>query len=204
MLYVLLYVLCSLREKHSVERVSTAYEFYQAVKRHLIFSPSTEKLHEKPIFKATNYELFYAASDEEDARGKECHMVVRRENMWDCTTIHGCLKCHHFAGLPIIDNIMLDHNSSMYMRELPCPCGPCLANRFDECQNVIFAGILKVVPIRRKIVKCPVLLTEPIGRYNTCILKKFMTENNLIFPKNSKKEDYVNVIRNFVNNNYVT
>jgi hypothetical protein len=70
-----------LKEKYGIERCSTAFEFYLAVKRHLIFQKhfdTPEAKFKKGQFEATRYEIYYAASSAQDAEGKpveDIHMI---------------------------------------------------------------------------------------------------------------------------------
>jgi hypothetical protein len=77
-------------ERLGAVRVSTAYEFFCAVKDHVEHTEQAYMSRAKPPCEATNYMLFYFASDENDAAGKE-HVaaVLDRETMWDCTAAVG-------------------------------------------------------------------------------------------------------------------
>ena len=76
-----------------MERVSTAYEFYMAVHRHLKLDKTYETVEDKyhkPLMAATNYRLFYLASSQADADIRDpahVHMVLDRSKMWNCTQL---------------------------------------------------------------------------------------------------------------------
>ena len=116
-------------------RASIAYEFYIAVRDYCILKASSKAKWKKPTFEATNYQLYYCASDDEDARGKlDCHMVLHRStDMWSCSKLEGCKGAHEFVGVPEIDDV--SHNSKINMRFLPCPCGAWLQGDVGNCTN---------------------------------------------------------------------
>ena len=80
-----------MREKLGTERVSNAYEFYEAVSKHLVLTEKSYASKPKPPFEATNYLLYYFAANEQDAVGKTCHFVLDRTRMWD-TTRNGIIQ----------------------------------------------------------------------------------------------------------------
>jgi hypothetical protein len=87
-----------LKEKFGVERVSTAFEFYMAVHRHLKLQQTyttVEDKYMKPLMGATNYHLFYLASSQADAAIRDpdhVHMVLDRKKMWDCTPLNVSIR----------------------------------------------------------------------------------------------------------------
>jgi hypothetical protein len=150
--------------------VSTAYEFYEAVRDHLIFKESSYQNKPKPPFEATNYMLFYFAADEKDAEGKECAHVMDRSQMWDCTKLPGCSTAYDFVGMP--DSLVL-------MRTLPCACGCCYSGLYDHCTNVDIVGSFADRPMRQIHVDCPERLQEPLSAYTIAVLKAFARDHDV-------------------------
>jgi hypothetical protein len=159
-------------------RVSTAYEFYEAVRQHLIFVEQTYTNKAKPPFEATNYMLFYFAADAEDAEGKHCDYVMDRTQMWDCTKLPGSSTSYDFVGMP---------RSLVKMRTLPCPCGFCCAGAYDYCTNIDIVNVFVDRPMRQIHVACPERLQEPLNNYTVTVLKAFMREHGKRIPGGAGK-----------------
>jgi hypothetical protein len=85
--------ICRLREKYGVVRVSTAFEFYMALFKHLELATtytSLKEKYEKPLMGASRYRLFYLASSAEDRAKHDInhvHMTLDRTLMWNCTAL---------------------------------------------------------------------------------------------------------------------
>ena len=122
-------------------RVSTAYQFYCAVKSSLRFIPKCYDHAPKPPFEATGYELFYYAANEIDEAGKTDVMVtLNRAEMWDSNELHGCSQCYEFVGMaPLPDS----NESHIGKRAFPCACENCLRDDYDACTNSHIVGHAK-------------------------------------------------------------
>jgi hypothetical protein len=142
------------RERLGVVRVSTAYEFYEAVRDHLKLSVSAYVTKEKPLFEATKYMLFYVASSADDALNKECAFALDRTGeKWDCTGVSGSSGSYEFSGLS---------NSTIQMRYLPCACVSCQNNNIEECTNQELVGQTSEHHVELKVHNCPEYLTAPV------------------------------------------
>lgn len=66
-----MYKMYRTHESLGTVRVSTAYQFFSAVKTHLHLKSSTYEYRQKPIFEATKYDIYYVAADDCDAAGRD-------------------------------------------------------------------------------------------------------------------------------------
>jgi hypothetical protein len=137
------------QERCGNTRTTTAYEFYQAALEHCQFEVvKYRNLYEKPTFEATDYLTWYAASDENDAKDKDCAYVLNRQSCkWYCSDLAGSSTKYEFTCLTAKDDG--DYNSSIYMRSLPCSCKSCVSCLFDKCTNKDIAGERSLNHIRR-------------------------------------------------------
>ena len=180
-----------------VVRASLAYEFYTAVRDHCKLKCIDKPKWEKPAFEATSYQLYYCASDEDDARGKEdCHMILHREkDMWNCTTVEGCHGKYDFSAIAEVADG--DHNEKINMRFLPCPCWHCFRGNFGECLNEDIVGILtesKIMYTAPTIV--PVELCEPLEKYTVAVLKGYIKRHDIHVRKGRhNKSEFIDAIR---------
>lgn len=176
------------REKLGVVRVSTAYEFYQAVKDHLVFKEKAFLCKPKAPFEATNYILYYFAANEQDAEGKICDYVLDRSKMWDNSEVPGCKKAFEFIGLPF---------SKLKMRDLPCPCAFCCRELYDRCTNRLIVSNFSELQMRRVAFETPEYLHLPLEGnrlYTVGYLKAFMRRHDKRVPGSIKKDDLIQLI----------
>ena len=176
------------REKYGTVRVSTAYEFYEAVKEHLLFREKAYMNNSKPVFEATNYILYYFAADAKDADGKTHDYVLDRSKMWENTHVNGCSNAYEFVGLP---------SGKLNMRELPCPCGFCFAEHHALCSNLEIVPQFKEFTMREVITDAPEYLQLPLEdkkEYSVRVLKAFAKRYNLRVPGSIKKDDLIALI----------
>lgn len=162
-----------LREQYGTVRVSTAYQFYLAVKQHLELDETSYAQKEKPIFAATSYKLYYVAADAVDAIGKEddVALILDREKMWDCSLVQGSSRCYEFIGQPEGD----DGKLRITKRYLPCPCCHCLAFDHEHCRNpdIVLTTTTSVIKVK-EIEECPDILDVPLEQYKNDLLKSFI------------------------------
>jgi hypothetical protein len=59
------------RERYGTVRVSTAFQFFEAVDEHLVFQSQDYSTREKASLEATGYQIHYYAANEKDEAGKE-------------------------------------------------------------------------------------------------------------------------------------
>lgn len=162
-----------LREQYGTERVSTAYQFYLAVKKHLVLDESAyNQDKEKPIFAATSYKLYYVAADEADARDKDdVFLTLDRTKMWDCNVVNGSSRCYEFIGQPV----GADGKLRITKRFLPCPCSQCRDASYENCLNndVVTTTTTNVIKVREA-EGCPDNLDVPLNQYTNGMLKAFI------------------------------
>lgn len=178
-------------------RVSTAYEFFNAVNDHLIFTPPLD-LHKraKGAFEATSYELYYYAAHEKDEEGKTLvWATLDRTQMWDCNLAKGTNSAHEFVGLPQA----ADGSHFITIRDLPCPCSMCRSYNYAGCVLQDVCGDVKLRAMRYKTpVECPDMLTAPLTDYGTKVLRAFIKLRTGKAPKQSARKD--NLIKCIVDN----
>ena len=120
-------------------RAFTAFMFFEVLLRHLktpktLKNSSAESKFKKPHTAATRYLNLYAASDIEDAQGKDpalVSMILNRSLMWDASKVPGCQSCYAFKtgkfdyrarnGVVSLKNFIF--------RKYPCPFGHCACMR---------------------------------------------------------------------------
>jgi hypothetical protein len=168
-----------LKEKFGIVRVSTAYEFFTAVKKLLVFSQhyaTTKDKYFKPLMAATNYVLLYVASDEADALGKvDVDMILDRSTMWDCTVLTGSSSKYEFCGM---DHVPAAGAHNIGMRFLPCPCKHCYQNDFAACSNQLIVGVMEYSMMKYKASPvCHDTLEEPLEFYKNGVLIAFLKSN---------------------------
>jgi hypothetical protein len=172
------------RERLGVVRVSTAYEFYEAVKKHLNFIEQSYLARSKPPFEATSYMLFYFAADARDAHGKHCDLVLDRSQMWDCKPINHTNISYEFLGLPM---------SRIQLRNLPCPCENCFNEMYEICTNRCIVKAFKVVPLKQIVAgEYLQLPLESNKAYTKAVLKAFLTQYNIRVPGTLNRHDLIN------------
>ena len=170
---------CRARERQGTARVSTAYQFYEAVKDTVVLKRRSYAAREKPPFEATGYELFYYAAHEADERGKTDVMVTlnRKQDMWDCTELKGSSERYEFVGMPL-------SSSGAYtisMRILPCPCVCCSIGDYHLCINEEIVGEMQSDTMKfKEAPDCPDRLSLPLEKYTNDILKEFHKMYDLI------------------------
>ena len=146
----------------------------------------------KAPFEATNYMLYYFAADADDAVGKACDHVLDRTKMWENTLIPGCKTAYDFGSLP---------ESVLSMRNLPCVCSFCCADRYHQCTNTDIVGRFQDIPVSRVAeAECPPTLQEPIEgnrAYTIGVLKAFLRqyEPAVRLPANLRRLALVKMIR---------
>lgn len=168
--------------------MSTAYEFYVAVKDNLVFKERAYMTQAKAPFEATNYMLYYFASNENNAEGKTCDYVMDRSKMWDCSAVSGCSGAYDFVGIS---------GSSVLMRSLPCPCGSCCSERYDHCTNTAIVSRFEVKHIRQIVVECPDFLQLPLEGnrlYTNSLLKAFMRKYDMRVPGAADKRRLIQLV----------
>lgn len=169
-----------------VARVSTAYEFYQAVREHCILKEKNWENKPKPPFEATNYILYYFAANAVDAEGKECDYVLDRTTMWDNTEVRGCASAYDFVGMP---------GSALTLRELPCPCSYCCTGRYEHCTNMCVVGEFRGIAMSAVEYDCPEFLQLPLTGYTIKFMKAFMRKHEVRIPARvTKKNDIIQLM----------
>jgi hypothetical protein len=174
--------------------VSTAYQFYEAVKKFLKFIAKTYSNDKaKPPFEATGYELFYVASDEQDEQGKtDVAMTLDMSTKWDCTPLPGCSTCYEFIGM----QATVDNRNQIGMRTLPCPCEFCLCLSFELCVNkhiVEDMGFFEMSEV--EFINSPNELEQPLAsKYTVADLKAFILHHDLKLPKDCRKPALIEFI----------
>jgi hypothetical protein len=185
------YTLCySLREKYGTVRVSTAYEFFEAVDKHLVLQPQDYSAREKPPFAATEYQIHYYAADENDERGKEkVSFTLNRKEKWNSSAVAGIQSHYEFVGLPPT----AQGGCELGMRRLPCPCDACMTDNFPQCCNVQIVDTMTTVSITEKPkADCPDYLVRPLNNYVNATLKAFIKQyNNYKLPPKQSKPDLI-------------
>ena len=154
-------------------RVSTAYEFFQAVKEHLILEPKAYMNRAKPVFEATDYLLWYYASDDTEAVGKNCDFVLNRKEMWNPTLLKGSSSKHDFIGMA---------SKKIMMRSLPCPCEFCATDRFELCINSSIVSNFTESSMSISLVEAPEYLELPIAmnkKYTRDFLRSFIQSHGM-------------------------
>ena len=174
------------RERLGVLRVSTAYEFYQALQQYLVLKEQAYMDREKPTFEASNYLLFYVAAGDEDAVDKECIFALNRMNKWDCTGVTNTNLCYEFMGL---------QESCIALRHLPCPCQHCATFDYGCCDNKEVVGEMTMQEVYYKEVDCPDVLVEPLTSYANAVLLAFMQANGVKIPTHKIKTEYIAALR---------
>lgn len=191
-----------LKERLGVLRVSTAFEFYMAVKEHLMFNktfPSIGEKYRKGQFEATRYELYYVASSVEDAEHKpadDVHMVLDRSKMWDSNAAETSSRCHEFVGFG-------GAGDNLALRFLPCPCEHCCMpgahmGNYASCINKHIVGDVRTVRIDEKYGEASLdMLQEPLTQYTVAALKLFLKSKINKLPRmlRVRKQDYIIIIR---------
>ena len=186
---------CRTAERHGTARVSTAYEFYTAVKCNLKHKAKCYANKAKPPFEATSYELYYYAANEADEIGKTDVMVtLDRSEMWDSTPLLGSSTCYEFVGMPPLP----DGEHRIGMRLLPCPCEGCLRDDYDACSNRNLVSTMSVSVMRyKRRPEAPDRLVLPLQQYKVDVLKAFVKLHDLKLPHQcSKKDDIITFITN--------
>lgn len=178
-------LLYRMREQLGVVRVSTAYEFFEAVEKHVIFNPRNYYSRAKGPYEATSYDVLYVAANEDDEKGKlRVSATLDRTQMWNCTELKGCKDCHEFVGLESIEETNVH---SILMRKMPCPCQHCYMGFYNECVNIDVVGTMGTHQmIKKDAVDCPEFLTAPLDNYKNGVLKAFIIQHAGNFPKGLK------------------
>ena len=179
---------CRLREKLATVRVSTAYEFYEAVRDNLTFERSEYAKRAKPPFEATAYILFYFAASVDDAQGKEHHCVLNRNEMWDCTAVDGSSTAYEFAGKA---------DSIISIRTLPCPCSCCQADDPTQCTNVNIVSTFRDSPIALVDNEAPEYLQLPLIQ-TVATLKAFLRRHNVRCNVGRNRAYYVQLVHDML------
>lgn len=176
-----------IRERFGAVRVSTAYEFFTAVKENLHLDEKAYLKRENPPMEATSYLLFYVAANATDAEGKEHSIVLDRlKDMWNCTGLKGSSSAYEFVGLP---------EGQISMRYLPCPCESCCSGDSDRCTNKDFVGEQTVSEMTLVECDCPELLHAPIGTNHTnAVLEAFIKMHHVKLPRSRRKDELVKTI----------
>ena len=191
--------LIRMREKLGKVRVSRAYEFYEVLKKYSVLTvdPNKPKWKKKP-FEATSYQEYYVASDKNDAVGKECAIVLNREDeMWDCSPIVGSQPCYEFAGLK--RDFVGAAETQINMRHLPCCCSVCVRGeqKSGVCQNIAIVGTVNRCRMKSKtIVVPPAILVAPYTQYTADILRAFIKRHRLKGNYENKTQ-MINIIRRY-------
>lgn len=149
-------------------RVSTAYEFFQAVKEHLVFEPKAYMNRAKPTFEATDYMLLYYAADANDAVGKACNFTLNRSEMWNPSVLKGSSTKYEFIGLA---------SSKIAMRSLPCPCQQCFAGTYAMCTNIDIVSTFLEKTMTITVIEAPEYLELPLAPnrdYSKPLLRAFL------------------------------
>lgn len=186
---------CRTAERHGTARVSTAYEFYTAVKRNLHHKAKCYASKAKPPFEATCYELYYYAANEADEIGKtDVMLTLDRSEMWDSSPLLGSSTCYEFVGMPPL----LDGQHRIGMRQLPCPCAGCLRDDYDACSNRNLVSTMSFNVMRYKNrPEAPHRLALPLQQYTVDVLKAFAKLYDLKLPNLcTKKDDIITFISN--------
>lgn len=180
------------REKLGVVRVSTAYQFFEAVEEHLVFEPQKYTSKAKPPFEATGYKLYYYAANEADEAGKErISFTLNRSDMWNCTVLHGSSNAYEFVGLP--RNV--DNKNQIAMRWLPCPCKPCFEGDYNSCKNSNIVGDMEADEMKVILTaECPDRLDVPLTDYTVLVLKAFIVLHKEKLPKKQTKPELIRYI----------
>lgn len=177
--------------------MSHAYDFYLAVKQYSVLNREDNKKArmEKPPFAATGYQTYYAASDPDDALGKDCHIVLDRDKeMWNCTSVNGSSTCYEFSGVAAPVDEPGEYNSRLTMRFLPCPCHFCTEGNHAECTNLDIVGAVKPIVVTYvQPTVAPDDLQPPFSQYSAAILSAFIRRKN-IKGKKATKRDMVRLI----------
>jgi hypothetical protein len=184
------------KERLGVVRVSTAYEFFNAVNDHLEFTSSNYESRAMPTFEATGYELYYYAADEADEAGKSMvSFTLDRDTMWDCNAVKGSATAYEFIGLPKCGDDFL-----LLKRTLPCPCENCYSRRYGDCAFVDITGEFDIHTMKlTQPTNCPDMLTVPLENYTIKVLKSFI---RLRSGKNAKQGATKPELIKFIVDNY--
>ena len=171
-------------ERLGCVRVTTAYEFFCAVKDNLDFIEHAHMNRSKPPFEATNYMLFYYASDEKDAEGKEfCTAVLDRSEMWDCSAVKGSSTCYEFAGRA---------ETSIETRHLPCPCEYCSSHSDDmECTNAHVVGNKTLHAMTLVEYDDSEYIKMPLDNHTIRDLMHFIRSHKIPLPRDKKKANLI-------------
>ena len=180
--------MCRSRERLGTVRVSTAYGFYQAMEKHLVFNPDDYSKKEKNIFEATSYDAMYFAADANDELGKEnITATLNRQSMWNCSMLKGSSTSYEFVG----GRSQQEGQEILSMRMLPCPCEDCYLGQYDSCINRNIVGDMTqhiMTPVRN--VECPPFLVAPLDRFTNSVLSVFISTHDKL-PKKTTKADLV-------------
>ena len=184
-----------IREKLGTVRVSTAYQFFMAVRNHLQFVPPQHlDKRAKPPFEATGHQLYYYAADEADEIGKTLVSVtLDRKTMWDCNIVKGSSSAYEFFGLQKCgeDNLIMK-------RTLPCPCDACFALQFGECAYRDIVGEFEFHEMKYKAYECPDILDMPLEQYVVTVLKAFIKKRTNKNPKQTTKPELIrHILHNY-------
>ena len=185
-----------MREQYGTVRVSTAYGFYEAVVKHMIFHPQTYQQRAKQPFEATGYKTYYVAANDADEIGKEgIYFTLNRREMWNCSTLKGSKSKYEFVGLPLTPT----YGNQISMRFLPCPCEQCHQSNYVACSNrhiVENMATLEMNPIEG--VNCPDFLDVPLdANYTNAVLTEFIklhSDNHKVPPHCTNKASLIRYI----------
>ena len=124
---------------------------------------------------------------------------AQRHRHWNCTSLEGSKSCYEFAGLAGIEDG--EHNTTINMRFLPCPCSSCYDNKPEECLNIDIVGEVKRSNIYYKpSIDCPDNLTEPLENLKNDMLLTFIKKNGIKCASRVKRDMCV-AIRQFWEHN---
>jgi hypothetical protein len=184
--------ICRTREKLGVVRVSTAYQFFQAVEEHLVFKQQNYYKSAKPPFEATCYKLYYYAADEADRVGKErSSYTLNRNNKWNCTVLKGSSAAYEFVGLALSPN----GAHLIAMRFLPCPCAVCFNGEYHLCELSPIVGDMEADVMKPKeAADCPDRLGVPLTKYTNAVLEAFIKLYKDKLPKKKTKTALIQYI----------
>lgn len=176
-------------ERFEKERMSTAYQFFEAAKKVVKLEPKCWLKKPKPPFEATGYQMYYVAADEADEQGKlDIMLTLDRTQKWNCKPLNGLKSCYEFIGIvPTYDG-----KQQIAMRFLPCPCEHCVVFRFEMCLNrAIVENMTFEVMTAVAAVECEDTLAQPLNQYVVSVLKKFITDNEQRLPRKQTKANLI-------------
>lgn len=166
-------------------RVSTAYEFYKAVKDHVVLREQSYMHVAKRPFEANNYILYYVAANEIDAEGKEYDILLDRSQMWDNTGTPGSSSSYEFVGL---------QNIKLHMRALPCPCYNCVCGEYNACANFHIVGRFDEIAIKEIITQGTEYISLPLESHTVRVLKAFVKHHKGRVPGIINKPTLIRLI----------